>query len=168
MPLRLILTRHAKSAWDDPLAADHARVLNARGREAAGRIGRWLAGRGYVPDAALVSSAARTVETWALLSAELPQAPAPQVTEALYHAGPERMLQVLARAEGGTVLMLGHNPGIAAFALWLLASPPAHPRFAAYPTGATLVADFHADDWAEVVPGSGSCRDFVVPRDLEA
>ncbi|MGR3409824.1 MAG: SixA phosphatase family protein, partial [Paracoccus sp. (in: a-proteobacteria)] len=32
---RLILTRHAKSAWDDPTLDDHDRPLNDRGRRSA-------------------------------------------------------------------------------------------------------------------------------------
>lgn len=166
MTLRLILIRHAKSSWDDPLAPDHARVLNARGRDAAGRVGRWLAAGGYRPDTALVSTAARTRETWALLAPHLHGAPEPVFLDALYHAGPEVMLRCLQRAGGQTALMLGHNPGIAAFAEWILAAAPRHPRFADYPTCATLVAEFPAADWASVTPGSGVARAFVVPREL--
>jgi phosphohistidine phosphatase len=43
MTKRLILTRHAKSAWDDPLMADHDRPLNERGKAAAADLGQWLA-----------------------------------------------------------------------------------------------------------------------------
>ena len=167
MSLQLILTRHAKSSWDDPLAPDHARVLNARGRDAAGRIGRWLAAEGHLPGAALVSSAARTRETWALMAPHLPDAPEPQIVDALYHAGPEVMLRALKTASAPSVLMLGHNPGIAAFAVWMLEKAPRHPRFADYPTCATLVAAFDADTWADVGPGTGRAVDFVVPRDLD-
>ena len=39
---RLILTRHAKSAWDDPLTPDHDRPLNERGKAAAARIDRMM------------------------------------------------------------------------------------------------------------------------------
>ena len=46
---RLILTRHAKSSWDDPLTPDHDRPLNERGKAAAADLGVWLASRGYVP-----------------------------------------------------------------------------------------------------------------------
>lgn len=166
MTLRLILVRHAKSSWDDPLEPDHARPLNARGRDAAGRIGRWLAAEGYLPDAALVSTARRTRESWDLIAAALPSAPEPVLLDALYHASPEVMLRCLRGAAGATVLMLGHNPGIAAFAVWMLEKAPRHPRFADYPTGATLVADFAAARWADVAPGSGVACVFVAPRDL--
>ena len=35
---RLILTRHAKSNWDDPLTPDHDRPLNERGKAAAAQL----------------------------------------------------------------------------------------------------------------------------------
>jgi phosphohistidine phosphatase len=166
MTLRLILVRHAKSAWDDPAAADHDRTLNARGRDAAARIGAWLVAEGHLPDAALVSTATRTRQTWDLIAAQLPEPPEPRFLSALYHAPPEVMLGCLHKAEGRRVLMLGHNPGIAAFARWLLDRPPRHPRFADYPTCATLVAGFPAAAWAEVTPGSGEALAFVTPREL--
>lgn len=168
MTLRLVLTRHAKSAWDDPLLADRDRALNPRGIDAAGRIGRWLADRGYLPQEALVSSARRTAQTWALIAPQLPGAPEPRFFDALYHAGPDLMLRVLTRATGPTVLMLGHNPGIAALADDLVERPPAHPGFATYPTCATLVADFPVTAWNDLRPGTGRVVDFVVPRELPA
>lgn len=168
MTRTLILVRHAKSDWDDPMLEDHARPLNPRGRDAAGRVGRWLAREGLRPDAALVSSARRTRETWELLSAELDAPPAPQVLDALYHASPAVMLQALRAATAPVVLMLGHNPGIAAFAATLLRRAPPHPRFADYPTCATLVAGFDAPGWSAVGPAGGTAQAFVVPRELPA
>ena len=53
MTCRLILIRHAKSSWDDPMADDHARVLNGRGRASAAAIGGWLAAKSYLPDVVL-------------------------------------------------------------------------------------------------------------------
>ena len=46
---RLILTRHAKSAWDDPAVNDHDRTLNGRGRRSGLELGEWLQSRGYEP-----------------------------------------------------------------------------------------------------------------------
>ena len=168
MTLRLILVRHAKSDWSDPVGGDHARPLNARGRLAAPRMGRWLAAKGALPGEALVSTATRTRETWALMAPELPGAPGPRFLDALYHAGPDVMLRALQTAQADTVLMLGHNPGIAAFARWLLHEPPKHARFADYPTCATLVARFDVADWGGVGPARGAAEAFAVPRDLPA
>ncbi len=168
MTLFLVLSRHAKSSLTDPLMDDHDRPLNARGRDAADRVGRWLAATPYQPDLALVSSAVRARETWAHISAELPSPVRLRVMASLYHAAPKTMLSALRTATGRVVAMVGHNPGIAEFAGRIVATPPAHPDFARYPTGATLVAAFDAEDWGQVHFGAGVVTDFVTPRDLAA
>lgn len=159
---RLILTRHAKSDWDDPALPDRARPLNKRGRRAARELGDWLASRGHEPEEVLCSSAVRTRETWdGVAGAALAVLPAIRYVDALYHAAPEVMLQVLRSATAPTVMMIGHNPGIAAFAAQLPARAPMDPDFRRYPTAATLVVDFQADGWDQVQPGQGSVLDFV-------
>lgn len=166
MTLRLILIRHAKSSWDDPLQADHDRTLNKRGQRNAPEIGAWLAERGYVPAEVVSSTARRTVETWEKMAEAFPEGTVMRRDPALYHASPDAMLKVLHHCAASPVLMLGHNPGIGEFAARLLAGAPKHPRFGDYPTCATLVADFDADDWASVVFGTGRPVDFVIPADL--
>ncbi len=168
MTCHLILTRHAKSGWDDPALADHDRILSARGRAAATRLGRWIRAEGYLPDAALVSSAARTRETFARIAAEFAQPVPETVVPALYHAGPDTMLRVLEQAQGTRVMLVGHNPGIAELAAQLVADPPAHPQFARYPTGATLIARFDIPELTALRPGCGTVVDFMVPRELDA
>lgn len=159
---RLILTRHAKSAWDDPSLADRDRPLNPRGRRSARLLGDWLASRGYEPEEVLCSSSVRTRQTWdCVAGAALGVLPEVRYVDALYHASPEVMLRVLRGAAAPTVMMLGHNPGIAAFAAQLPARPPLDPEFRSYPTAATLVVDFQAGSWADVQPGQGSVLDFV-------
>ncbi|WP_417522933.1 SixA phosphatase family protein [Marinovum sp.] len=162
MTLRLILMRHAKSSWDTPRQDDHSRPLNGRGRRSAEALGEWLRSKGYQSNAALSSDAERTRETFARLELDCPV----RFTPALYLADTGTMLERLRQAEGRCVLMIGHNPGIGAFAARLVACPPTHPRFDDYPTGATLVADFAGDDWSEVGYGTGAVVDFVVPRAL--
>lgn len=162
MAKRLILIRHAKSSWADPGMPDAERPLNRRGQRAAMALGGWLREAGHRPDQILCSPALRTRETCALLALE----PEPEIRPALYHASPETMLDCLRAATGRCVAMIGHNPGIAAFAAALVAAPPAHARFADYPTGATLVAEFDIDDWRRVAPGTGRVIDFLTPREL--
>ena len=163
---RLILTRHAKSSWDDPAMADHDRPLNERGRAAAAELGVWLASRGYVPGEVLCSDALRTRKTWSGLAPALPGTPVLNLKPALYHAGPDVMLAVLRHAAEDCVLMIGHNPGIAEFAGRLVARPPVSAEFGRYPTGATLVCDFGVESWAEVGFGQGVMVDFIVPREV--
>lgn len=165
---RLILTRHAKSSWDDPLTPDHDRPLNERGKAAAADLGHWLASRGYVPDEVLCSDALRTRRTFSGLAPALPATPVLELKPALYHAGPDVMLAVLRHAKGDVVMMIGHNPGIAEFAARIVAAPPRNQEFAKYPTGATLVADFSVENWQDVTFGSGVVDDFIVPREIVA
>ena len=162
MTLRLILMRHAKSSWDHPGLDDHDRPLNGRGKRSARAIGDWLRKCDYIPDQTLSSTAQRTRETNALLGLDT----AAQFTPRLYHAEPQTMLGVLKGATGQSVLMIGHNPGIAWFAEGLVSSPPAHSRFHDYPTGATLVATFSNDTWDAISPGAATVLDFITPREL--
>ena len=163
---RLILTRHAKSSWEDPMTPDHDRPLNARGKAAAADLGQWLASRGYVPDEVLCSDTLRTRKTWSGIAPALPGTPILELKPALYHAGPDVMLAVLKHARADCVMMIGHNPGIGEFAARLVAQPPKNTEFGRYPTGATLVVDFAVDNWADVDWATGVADDFIVPRDL--
>lgn len=166
MPLKLILIRHAKSDWSQDLE-DHARHLNPRGRRQAPLIGAWLAGLGHVPDAVLCSDATRTGETWGLIADALPARPPVSFHRALYLAPAITMLNVLRGAEGQTVAMVGHNPGIADFAHGLVVQAPDHPRFSDYPTGAVTVITFPHDDWRETQEATGTPVAFSIPSELE-
>ena len=163
---RLILTRHAKSSWDDPAMADHDRPLNARGKAAAVDLGQWLASRGYTPGQVLCSDAARTRETWATIARSFTAAPEVELKPALYHASADVMLAVLHHAVADTVMIIGHNPGIAEFAERLVAHAPINPEFQRYPTGATLVADFDIESWSGLTLGTGIVDDFMIPKEL--
>jgi len=164
---RLILLRHAKSAWDHPDLEDHERPLNGRGERSGKAIGNWLARQGFLPDQVLCSTATRTRQTWDLVAAELPRPLAPvSYHRTLYHASPAAMRAELDEATGNSVLMIGHNPGIAGFAAELAEAAPAHPKFRLYPTGATLILEFEAEHWADIHIHRGRLVDFIVPREL--
>lgn len=160
--MRLILMRHGKSDWSGPTEPDKARPLNPRGRHSAQVMGDWLRAKGYVPDSILCSTAQRTRETLDGLAL----AATVSYEDTLYHAAPDTLWDMLNLADGGTVLIIGHNPGLAIMAAEVVRSRPDHRRFADYPTCATLVADFPADSWSDVRPRTALVQDFVVPRDL--
>lgn len=162
MTRTLILTRHTKSSWQSPAQSDHDRPLNKRGERAARALGDWMRKNGWSPDQVLSSDATRTRQTYAGLGLG---AKADFIRD-LYHTDPNGMRGILARATGETVLMLGHNPVIAAFAAELARDPPRHPLFYDYPTGATSVLRFDVENWADVAWRTGEVVDFVVPRDL--
>jgi len=162
MTRTLILMRHAKSDWGSPGMPDHDRPLNERGAGDAPTMGQWLRKSGHLPDEVLCSTAIRTRETLVGLGLKAET----QYLPALYHADPDTMLDVLRSATGTTVLMLGHNPGIAYFAADLLRHAPNHPRFDDYPTCATLVAQFEIAEWGDLRIGTGTATGFAIPADL--
>lgn len=163
MTRRLILMRHAKSSWTDPMLRDHDRPLNRRGRQSAAALGNWLRAKSFVPDHALSSSSVRTQETFERLRLPCPV----DILPALYHAAPAVLMDTLRAARGQSVLMIAHNPGIADFASRLVTKPPVHDRFFDFPTCATLVAEFKCADWADIEYGQVVPIEFVIPRALK-
>ena len=163
MTRRLILIRHAKSDWNHPGMEDHDRPLNARGRDGSARIGRWLATASVTPDVVLVSTATRAMETWSSVSAEMSELPAPEFRRALYLADPDTIIDAVQSVAGETILVIGHNPGIAETAAMLTDAAPDHPDFQRYPTGATTLIRFETT----IGPGKGITDAFVVPKDLD-
>jgi phosphohistidine phosphatase len=165
MTQTLILTRHAKSDWAAGLE-DFERPLNRRGRMSAPTIAKWLVDAGYLPDVVLVSGARRTVETWERMADAMPETATMESVPALYHASADTILRVLRSQTAPTVMTIGHNPGIGAFARRIVVEPPDHPRFSDYPTAATAVIRFSAASWRDIDWGTGEVLDFAVPRDL--
>jgi len=165
MTLTLILIRHAKSCWRNPVLTDHDRPLNKRGIRNARAVGRWLAQNRHIPDACLCSTAKRAQATFKWVSCDLPPLdaiPQPQ----LYHATAVDILATLRTATSPTVMMVGHNPGMLFAAHGLVRQWPDHPAFETYPTGATCVIRFDETRWGDVEWKTGTVADFVVPREL--
>lgn len=102
---RLVLLRHAEA--EPHRADDHARVLSPRGREDAAAARSVLAG--LVPQAAVVSTAARTRETWELAD---PGGVTVAFDDRVYDASVADLREVLAEQDAECVVLVGHNPGV--------------------------------------------------------
>ena len=164
---RLILVRHAKSSWDEPGIPDKDRPLNARGREAAKKVGRWLEQQELGPDEVICSAALRCQETWDRIAPALKTEAAVRIEDGLYLADENKILSVLKTASGDNVLIIAHMPGIGDFAREMRRDPPPqHEIFGKYPTGAVTVLDFNIDDWTALLPGTGVVRSYITPREL--
>jgi phosphohistidine phosphatase len=162
---RLYLLRHAKSSWDEPSPPDAERPLAPRGRKAAKRIAGYAEREGIRPDLVICSPALRARQT---LERVAPALGEPEVAfdERLYGASEGQLLARLREvpASVGTVLLLGHNPGIAQLLALLVGA--GQPVPAEVPTGALASLSFDAAGWWELGPGTGSLDAFVVPREL--
>jgi phosphohistidine phosphatase len=173
---RLILLRHAKSAWPD--VADAERPLAGRGRRAAPAAGRWLRESGYVPDRVLCSTARRARETWQLAEDELGAHPRASFEQRVYGATATELLDLARETPSGvrTLMIVGHEPAMRDLTLELAedladAQPRNHGEQALervkakFPTAAIAVLAF-AGSWPELGPGQARLADFVVPSEL--
>jgi phosphohistidine phosphatase len=165
---RLYLLRHAKSSWDDDRLGDHERPLAPRGRKAGKQLARWLAEHDVRPDLVVCSSAVRTQQTFALVSAALGSPPV-STEEGLYAASSATLLARVRQLPdtATSALFVGHNPGLADLCLLLSRSSERRDRVAEnLPTGALAVLDLPIDAWPAVKTGEGSLVELVLPREL--
>lgn len=167
---RLILMRHAKSAWPEGVSDFH-RPLAPRGEIAAPLMGRWLGEQEFHPELALVSAAQRTRATWAEISPSLIGTPA-LFEPKIYNARVSTLLDLLRAqpASVSSVLMVGHNPGMQELAHGL-ADPDrsdleALRRLARkYPTAGIAVLESEVS-FADAAPRSMRLVTFMTPRFL--
>ncbi|HEX7813644.1 histidine phosphatase family protein [Dyella sp.] len=109
----LILLRHAEAQPARPGGDDQDRRLSGRGEQEAKAAGTWLASHGVKPDLVLCSPSERTRATCTLALASLEHAPEPQLADEIYDATPGELLALLDQHdEAGTVMLIGHNPGV--------------------------------------------------------
>jgi phosphohistidine phosphatase len=166
---RLLLLRHAKAAPPGS-APDRDRPLAQRGREAAPLMGRYLAQNGLRPDLALVSPSRRTRETWDLVRAALGDVPA-RFDDGLYESKADRLLSLLQTVEAsiGTLLLIGHNPGLAELGLVLAGEGEDGSRIARnFPTAALAILELDGQAWTELGPGTCRFDRLVTPKSLGA
>lgn len=168
---RLGLLRHAKSSWDEPGLPDFDRPLNRRGEKAARRMGEELRRRRIAFDRVLASPARRVAETLAWFQKGYGPLAEPRFDRAIYAAESPALLDAVRCADdaAGSLLLVGHNPGLAEFATLLAAEddPAFGPVAAHFPTAAFVALDLPAERWEEVEPGSARIALFLKPRDLE-
>ena len=148
---RLILMRHGKAEPHAASGGDFERALAPRGQNDAALMGQVLAKAGLSPDLALVSSARRTRETWEAAAPAFPKARS-ETRRDLYHAEVQDVLAAIRddAPDSGTVMVVGHNPGLHELALRMALGGPLDPARLAqlrgkFPTSTAAVFSIDAD-----------------------
>lgn len=170
MSRELLLLRHGKSDWSKAMS-DMARPLKTRGKRGARRMGTWLAREGRVPERILTSPAERaraTAETCAKAMGLARDAVA--VEAGLYEAAPEALARAVSRcpATVSRLMVVGHNPGLEAFLVWLLPEPPSVPDDGKLLPTASLALVELDGPWSSLDAGSARLVEIVRARELEA
>ena len=164
------LLRHAKSSSDEPELLDHERPLATRGRKAVALLREHFPEAGVAPELVLCSSAVRAMQTLEGVREGLPPEARVEIEAGLYAASAGSLLERLQRLpeEAGSVMVIGHNPGIEDLAAELAGD--GDPNLCAameakYPTGALATLAFEGA-WQTLGVRSATLEAFAVPRRL--
>ena len=168
MVKQIHVLRHAKSSWDDPSLDDHERPLAKRGRKAAARIAAYIDDGGIRPELVLCSTARRARETFEGISEAL-GSPTVHFKADLYDASAGEWLKALRAIDDqvSSVMVIGHNPALAALVLTLAGGGGDIDRVRnKFPTAALATLSFEGV-WQDLAEGATTLVDYVIPKDLE-
>jgi phosphohistidine phosphatase len=143
MQRRITLLRHGHA---DEHPDDFSRPLSDAGRAAVLHTARTLAGSGWSPALVITSAAPRALTTAELVASACNYEGLLQVERGLYLASDAQCLAMLRRApaSAGSILLVGHNPGLSRLARDLCESP--HDLAPAERASVEL----ELEDWAEL------------------
>jgi len=163
---RLVIIRHAKA---EPYApTDVERVLADRGQVEGRMLGEWLAAEGVAPDAAFVSYAARTRETWDVVAAGAGWTLVPEYDGNLYGTDEEGVLDLVrgTKDDAATVVVVGHNPTMGMLVQLLDDGEGAATGSVALGSFPTSTAALFTVDgaWADLAPMAARLDAFHVAR----
>lgn len=162
--MKVWLIRHAKSAWNEPGLADFDRPLNARGERDGPNMAAWLAAQDEPAAWIWTSTANRAQATAEFVRTGFALGPEALVAvDALYHASPEQILDVLRQtpSEVRSVAVVAHNPGMT----WLVNSMGREALTENLPTFGIARFDC-SGDWATLRAGSANLDFLVSPKTL--
>ncbi|MEM7662501.1 MAG: histidine phosphatase family protein [Pseudomonadota bacterium] len=169
---RLILMRHAKTEPWFQGTDDESRALVPRGHADAGLIADALLSSSWSPDFVVLSPARRTRETWSAMQDYFPKAEK-KIIEDLYLIGTRGLADIVrSNDHAGTLMVVGHNPGMHDFACQIVAEagttsqPAALSLSQKMPTGA--VALFEAANERAFNAEAFRLIDFIRPKTLRS
>ncbi|MFO1128038.1 MAG: histidine phosphatase family protein [Rhodospirillales bacterium] len=167
----LYLLRHAKSSWKDEGVDDLDRPLTKRGRTAAKAMRRCLARRKVLPAQVLCSPSRRTRDTLAIVQGAFSTAVPIRFEKGIYMAEAHTLLRRLKRLGDslGSVMIVGHSPGLQDLALLLSEgrdSPARQDLATKFPTCALAVIESASEHWSQWEKGGATVRSFVRAREL--
>ena len=159
----LFLMRHAKSSWKDDSLADHERPLKKRGKKDIKLIAKVMKKNDLKPDLIITSSAVRAKETAELLAEAIGFKGKIVVSDDLYMGEPSDYMEILTdiKEKYGSVLIVGHNPGLEAY-LQIIDG-----EIEALPTAGLGYLMLAVDEWEDItLETMGDLVGFWKPKDL--
>ena len=157
----LILIRHAKSSWSNPLLEDFERPLNKRGAKNAPFMAKILKQKEVNPDLIISSPSKRTKDTLYFFIKEFDYKGEIIFEESIYEAPYINILKVIKNIDDKhkTIFLFGHNPGLNDLADFLLG------RFEDnIPTCGVLKINFDTNYWKNISKDNSKLIFFNFPK----
>ncbi len=164
----VLLLRHAKSDWGNPMMGDFDRPLSKRGIKDAPRIGRTLKKFTSTPDTILSSPATRAKRTAEIVAKVAGYEGSIQEEPDFYGGDESDLITALQQLSNDIEcpLLVGHNPTMEDTAAMLLSGDidEASSLAIQIPTAGLICLDIPITTWAELKPGEAILRWFLIPR----
>jgi phosphohistidine phosphatase len=161
---RLVLVRHAKAepwGYDE----DFSRALTERGESDARKVSRALKKTGVIPDLMISSSAMRALQTAILFASELDYPEKSIIKNRMLYQGltSGELLGIIQKIkeEFSTLFLFGHNPTQS-----FMAREFCRDFSGEMPTCSSVVIDFQADHWEQIILHSGSLFQQFNPKEI--
>jgi len=160
---RIVVIRHAKSSWSNPLQSDFERPLNERGEHDAPLMGKRLRELNILPQLIIASSAKRAKQTAKRIAGAIDyDKELIRLEDKLYHCTPSTLEEVIYELDDSltTVCIVAHNPGITEFVNELSESF----RTDNVPTCGIIVAEINTQRWSDFKSASKRVLLFEYPK----
>ena len=173
---RITLIRHGKTEIPSHGKHDFDRSLISRGQQNSAAVGAFLREHKMLPQLVLVSSAARTRETYEFMKLQWPDGIAVKFIDELYEASADTLLSVILNNCGvqSNVAVIGHNPSLVILLNHMVADNH-HAAFngrvtehdlSYFPTCCVADIGFEADQVIDIVPRNGKLLSIKRVREL--
>ena len=148
----VLLMRHAEASEPQSGQTDFQRVLTPAGKQMARKTAELASAAGFSLDRVIASASVRTAQTAEIMALGMAPAVPIVLREELYAAAAEQFAAALPHhcfPDESSVLVVGHNPGIAMLMChWAQRVTPV-------PPATLMVFQFSVQDWYQVPGSSG-------------
>jgi phosphohistidine phosphatase len=161
----LIIVRHAKSSWDNPMLSDHDRPLLEMGKKRTRLVVNKLQEMNIQPDLIISSSAIRAFETAQYVAKGLNYPKdAIKASESFYMASTREILNEFFDMPDrfNTLMVVGHNPTLTHLANLFLSTPLDN-----LPTSGVVLLHFKTDHWDQIHLSKPVREEVITPKSLK-
>lgn len=160
----LIILRHGKSSWDEPMQRDIDRPLITKGKKRTQQIADYLKSHNIIPQRIISSPAVRAFDTAKIAAMTLANKIEDiHIDESLYFVSVEKYFETLYAApdDCDVLMIVGHNPMITDFCNSFLDK-----HIENLPTSGLCVVRFDTDLWNKTPSCSHTVEHLVFPKKL--